>query len=59
MNSGERGLQFAEPPIFERGAPGRSGASLPPLEVPPVDAEAHFGSLARKAAAREELANNV
>lgn len=51
MNSGERGLQFAEPPIFERGAPGRSGASLPPLEVPPVDAEAHFGSLARKAAA--------
>ena len=48
MNSGERGLQFVEPPIFERGAPGRSGASLPPLEVPPVDAKAHFGDLARK-----------
>lgn len=48
MNSGERGLQFAEPPIFERGAPGRSGASLPPLEVPRVDAKAHFGALSRK-----------
>ncbi|HHH30824.1 MAG TPA: glycine dehydrogenase subunit 2 [Polyangiaceae bacterium] len=48
MNSGQRGLQFAEPPIFERGAPGRSGASLPPLDVPPVDVKARFGALARK-----------
>ena len=29
-----RGIQFREPPIFERGAPGRSGASLAPLDVP-------------------------
>ena len=35
-----RGIQFREPPIFERGAPGRSGASLPPLDVPAVDAAA-------------------
>lgn len=26
----ERGLQFIEPSIFERGAPGRSAVSLPP-----------------------------
>ena len=29
-----RHLLHPEPPIFERGAPGRSGASLPPLDVP-------------------------
>src|SRR5689334_8004627 len=43
-----RGIQFREPPIFERGAPGRSGASLPPLDVPAVDPAAKFGALARK-----------
>ncbi|HEX2734717.1 MAG TPA: aminomethyl-transferring glycine dehydrogenase subunit GcvPB [Polyangiaceae bacterium] len=44
-----RGLQFHEPSIFERGAPGRFGASLPTnpeaqLGVPRVSAEAIFGS---------------
>jgi glycine dehydrogenase subunit 2 len=34
-------------PIFEQGAPGRSGASLPPCDVPPVDAAQLFGALAR------------
>ncbi|HWE29494.1 MAG TPA: aminomethyl-transferring glycine dehydrogenase subunit GcvPB [Polyangia bacterium] len=34
-------------PIFEQGAPGRSGASLPPLDVPAVDAKKLFGNLAR------------
>ena len=29
----ERGLQFIEPTIFERGAPGRSAVSLPPLDA--------------------------
>jgi glycine dehydrogenase subunit 2 len=43
-----RGIQFREPPIFERGAPGRSGASLAPLDVPDVDPAARFGALARK-----------
>jgi glycine dehydrogenase subunit 2 len=43
-----RGIQFREPPIFERGAPGRSGASLAPLDVPDVDPAALFGALARK-----------
>ncbi len=43
-----QGLQFREPPIFERGAPGRSGASLPPLDVPDVDPSSRFGALARK-----------
>ena len=40
-----RGIQFREPPIFERGSPGRFGASLPPLDQPvPVDFNhLHFG----------------
>lgn len=42
------GLSFIEPPIFERGAPGRHGASLPTLDVPPVDPALAFGALARK-----------
>jgi glycine dehydrogenase subunit 2 len=46
-----RGIQFREPPIFERGAPGRSGASLPRLDVPDVEPAAHYGALARKEAA--------
>ncbi len=51
--SGEanRGIQFKEPTIFERGAKGRSGASLPSLDVPPIDAGAAYGRLARKAPA--------
>ncbi|MBI4955530.1 MAG: aminomethyl-transferring glycine dehydrogenase subunit GcvPB [Myxococcales bacterium] len=42
------GLSFDEPPIFERGAPGRTGASLAPLDVPRVDPAGHFGPLARR-----------
>jgi glycine dehydrogenase subunit 2 len=46
-----RGIQFREPPIFERGSRGRSGASLATLDVPDVDPVASFGALARKTAA--------
>jgi glycine dehydrogenase subunit 2 len=42
-----RHLLHHEPLIFEQGAPGRSGASLPRLDVPAVDPAAHFGELAR------------
>lgn len=42
------GLQFEEPPIFERGAPGRSAVSLDELDVPEVRPEAVLGGLARK-----------
>jgi glycine dehydrogenase subunit 2 len=45
---GARGIQFSEPSIFERGSPGRSGASLPALDVPPVDIASALGALARK-----------
>src|SRR5882672_652000 len=45
---GARGIQFSEPSIFERGSPGRSGASLPALDVPPVDVASALGALARK-----------
>ncbi len=41
------GIQFREPPIFERGARGRTGASLPPLDVPDVDVADALGALAR------------
>jgi glycine dehydrogenase subunit 2 len=47
MQQAERGLQFVEPPIFERGAKGRSGVSLAPLDVPAVNAARHFGASAR------------
>ena len=47
----QKGLQFDEPPIFERGAPGRRGASLPRLDVPCIDSRAHFGAVARSQAA--------
>ena len=33
----QKGLQFKEAPIFERGSPGRSGVSLGELDVPAVD----------------------
>jgi glycine dehydrogenase subunit 2 len=45
------GIQFEEPPIFERGAEERSAVSIDPLDVPPVDARAHFGSIHRDVAA--------
>jgi len=45
---GSRGIQFSEPSIFERGAPGRNGASLPPLDVPKVDPARALGPSARK-----------
>jgi len=48
MQDAERGLQFVEPPIFERGAKGRSGVSLAPLDVPLVSAAALFGASARR-----------
>lgn len=46
-----QGIQFEEPPIFERGAPGRSAASLPALDVPAVDVARALGGLVRKAPA--------
>ena len=45
-----RQLLHTSPPIFEQGAPGRSGASLPPLTVPAADPKALFGNLVRKTA---------
>ena len=41
-----RQLLHADPLVFEQGAPGRSGASLPKLDVPSVD-PAVLGDLAR------------
>src|SRR6516162_8696513 len=48
MQEVARGAQFEEPPIFERGTPGRTAVSLAPLDVPAVDPRAHYGALARK-----------
>lgn len=45
-----RHLLAQETPIFEQGAPGRSGASLPTLDVPPVCAATLFGELHRQEA---------
>ncbi|MBX3275180.1 MAG: aminomethyl-transferring glycine dehydrogenase subunit GcvPB [Sandaracinaceae bacterium] len=45
------GVHFVEPLIFERGAPGRSGASVPPLDVPAADPRALFGDRFRDAPA--------
>jgi len=42
-----RQLLHTSRPIFEQGAPGRSGASLPPLDVPAVDATKLYGAAAR------------
>lgn len=41
------GLQFDEPPVFELGAPGRMGASLPAFDVPEVEPKSALGNLAR------------
>jgi len=43
-----QGLEWREPPIFERGAPGRTAVSLGPLDVPAVDVRAALGTLARQ-----------
>lgn len=42
------GLQFDEPPIFERGTPGRTALSIDPLDVPDVDLDAELGALRRR-----------
>ncbi|MDX2054676.1 MAG: aminomethyl-transferring glycine dehydrogenase subunit GcvPB [Polyangiaceae bacterium] len=42
-----RGLEFDEPPIFDRGSPGRSGKSVGALDVPEVSSAAVFGKLKR------------
>ena len=42
------GLLHYEPPIFEIGAPGRSGASMPALDVPEADPAEVLGDLARE-----------
>jgi glycine dehydrogenase subunit 2 len=41
------GIQWAEPLIFEQGAPGRTGASVPAPDVPEVDPKEIFGEAAR------------
>jgi glycine dehydrogenase subunit 2 len=43
-----RGPHQEEPPIFERGAKGRTGLSLAPLDVPAVDPAGIFGAFARR-----------
>jgi glycine dehydrogenase subunit 2 len=47
-NEAVSGLEWREPPIFERGAPGRSGVSLGALDVPAVDPRVALGALARR-----------
>jgi glycine dehydrogenase subunit 2 len=42
-SSARSGVAFDEPLIFERGSEGRNGASLPPADVPEVDAKALLG----------------
>jgi glycine dehydrogenase subunit 2 len=41
------GVKFREPPIFERGARGRRGSSIAPLDVPAVDPAKLYGGIAR------------
>jgi glycine dehydrogenase subunit 2 len=48
VSEAAKGLQFKEPPIFERGAPGRSGASIAKLDVPEVDLQEELGALSRR-----------
>lgn len=47
----QAGLQFSEPSIFERGASGRYGASLPALDVPAVDSRELLAGVRRETAA--------
>jgi glycine dehydrogenase subunit 2 len=42
-----RHLLHHEPPIFELGAPGRTGASLPSCDVPERDPTVEYGELGR------------
>jgi len=42
------GLQFVEPPIFERSSAGRHGASLPDFDVPEVDPASVLGLRTRQ-----------
>src|SRR5687767_10475134 len=42
------GLAFDEPLIFERGTPGRSGASVPAMDVPAADPKTIFGGSYRE-----------
>jgi glycine dehydrogenase subunit 2 len=51
MQDATRGASFKEPPIFERGSPGRTAVSLAALDVPEVDPSAHFGAASRATAA--------
>ena len=46
-----KGLQFREPPIFERGSPGPQRCVAAALDVPPIEPELALGALARKSAA--------
>jgi glycine dehydrogenase subunit 2 len=48
VSEAAKGLQFKEPPIFERGTPGRHGGSVAKLDVPEVDLSQELGALARK-----------
>ncbi len=48
MSEATKGLQFREPPIFERGSSGRSGLSIAALDVPAVDLREELGTLGRK-----------
>src|SRR3954469_9436230 len=48
INEATKGLQFREPPIFERGSRGRSAASVARLDVPPVDLAQELGGFGRK-----------
>jgi glycine dehydrogenase subunit 2 len=47
-SSASSGVVFEEPLIFERGAEGRTGASLPEMDVPKADPKALFGAQFRK-----------
>ena len=49
------GIQWAEPLIFERGASGRTGASLPACDVPEIDPKELFGDLHREASEQAGL----
>ena len=44
VGNASRGLAYEEPLLFERSRPGRSGFSLPPLDVPEVDPVALLGA---------------
>ncbi len=46
------GIALDEPLIFERGAPGRTGASTPAMDVPAADPKALFGEAYRDEAPR-------